>query len=41
MNDFRVDDFLRGIEVRDLEHPHRLDSRDENVFSLAGHAGTA
>ena len=32
---FPVDDFVRGIEMRNLERPHRLDSECEDFFRFA------
>ena len=40
MDDFPVDDFIiDGIEMRNLERAHRLDSGYEDLFGIARCAG--
>lgn len=41
MNHFAVNHFLDGIEVRNLERPHRLDDRGEHVFRVARRAAAS
>ncbi len=35
MDHFPIDEFVWGIEMRNLERPHRLDSECEDSFRLA------